>query len=124
MANIYVSATLGSASGPGTEAKPYKTIQAGINAMSQGDTVHVMNGTYSEVIRVKASGTASKPLTIKAYSGHSPIVDGRAGVDSKNSGLPTGPWPDNVNKKLVAPDGTRASMNNLVMIQGDYVIWD
>ena len=65
---VWVNATGGSDDYPGTQNYPFATIQAGINAVSSGGTVHVASGTYSEHI------TIGKSLTLQA--GSAPIIDG------------------------------------------------
>lgn len=90
MAKTYIVATNGNDGWPGTEAQPFRTIKRGINALAAGDTLLVKDGTYVEELDVEKSGTASAPLTIKAYPGSKPVIDGRAGEGSINSGLPAG----------------------------------
>ena len=51
---------------PGTEAKPFQTVQRAADAARPGDTVCVMAGQYDERIKVKASGTAGQPITFVA----------------------------------------------------------
>jgi len=47
---------------PGTEANPFKTIQAGVDATSPGDTVWVKAGVYDEpTIEIHTSGTWDAP---------------------------------------------------------------
>lgn len=60
--------------------KPYSTIQAAVDIVQPGDTVLVYPGTYNQsnsytfgstyttVVHVKTSGTASSPITIKSAS--------------------------------------------------------
>ncbi|MDB5756517.1 MAG: hypothetical protein JWR56_2945 [Massilia sp.] len=56
--NLYV-ATTGSDSNPGTQAKPFKTIQRGANMAKASTTVHVAPGTYRENVSTKVHGTAT-----------------------------------------------------------------
>lgn len=76
----YVDRNLpGSDSYNGTsETTPFLTIQKCFNmAVVAGDTCLVKNGTYNESpTMTPRQGTASSPITIKNYRGHSPIIDG------------------------------------------------
>ncbi|MCH7588123.1 MAG: right-handed parallel beta-helix repeat-containing protein [Chloroflexi bacterium] len=67
---------------------PFRTIQRGIDTINPGEVLCVRGGTYFEAISITQSGTPSQPITITAYPGEKPIIDGRAGVDGLNSGLP------------------------------------
>lgn len=91
MATYHVS-TNGNNQNPGTSAQPWRNIQHGVNQLKAGDTLIVHGGTYVETVNISVSGTADNPIVIRAAEGESPEVDGRAGVESKNSGLPTGPF--------------------------------
>lgn len=53
---------------------PLKTISAGQNLATPGDTVFVMNGTYlpATTIKLDKSGAAGKYITYKAYKDHTP----------------------------------------------------
>jgi hypothetical protein len=74
----YVSST-GSDANPGTETKPFKTIQHGVDSISGGDTLFIRDGTYPErvVIEQSKSGTESNPTIISGYPGERPIIDGQ-----------------------------------------------
>jgi hypothetical protein len=43
-------------------------------AINPGDTCLVKNGTYTETINLRYSGTAGKPITLNNYPGHSPVI--------------------------------------------------
>jgi parallel beta-helix repeat protein len=76
-ANRYVSA---SASGAmdGTPVHPFSTIQAASDSTNPGDTVFIMNGTYTNswwngtVLNITRSGSASAWIVYAAYPTHHP----------------------------------------------------
>ncbi len=60
--NFYVSST-GSDSNPGSQVRPWLTIQHAANASTAGVTVHVLPGTYNvSTITSSASGTVSQHI--------------------------------------------------------------
>lgn len=75
---VYVKA---GSSGIGTLGNPYGTIQEGINAAMSGQTIYVLSGTYSEKIDLKSG------ITLEAYQGESPIIDGSSLSPSGREGL-------------------------------------
>jgi len=80
-ADHYV-ATTGSDSAAGTLAAPYKTIAKGIGVSNAGDTVWVRGGTYSGAVFFSKSGAAGSYLTVSAYPGELPIIDGGGSASS------------------------------------------
>jgi pectin methylesterase-like acyl-CoA thioesterase len=52
---------------PGTEALPFKTIQAAIEKVQAGDTIWVKEGVYEEALEPKSSGRADTPITLSAW---------------------------------------------------------
>ncbi len=79
--NTYYVAKDGANSNPGTEARPWLTVQYAATKLVAGDTVYVKNGIYSEYVWITAlegirGGTAGNPITLKAYPGHRAIIDG------------------------------------------------
>ena len=61
---------------PGTEEKPFKTVQHAADAAKPGDTVYVMAGKYDERVKVKAGGTEGKPVVFVAMPRRSATVSG------------------------------------------------
>ena len=84
----YVVAPDGSDAAAGTEAAPWGTIQHGADQLRPGDTLLVRAGVYAEAVTVRRSGTADAPVTIAAYPGDRPVLDGGTlTVPEEDSGL-------------------------------------
>ena len=81
MTTYFVSSEIGRDNNAGTSAtSPLATLQAAANLVKPGDTVEVMNGTYTgpgygDVLTITTSGTASAPITFEAAPGQTPIID-------------------------------------------------
>ncbi|WP_168714657.1 right-handed parallel beta-helix repeat-containing protein [Streptomyces sp. A0592] len=66
-------------SGTSTQA-PFRTLQKAADSVEPGDTVSIMNGTYSErsagssVLTIKRSGLPGAPITFTAHPGHHPVI--------------------------------------------------
>ncbi len=67
---------------PGTEAKPFKTIQPAVDAAKPGDTVYVKTGLYQDPVNIRTSGTPNSPATLTAWK------DDRVVVGSEPIDLP------------------------------------
>ncbi len=67
-------------SGPGTRQRPWRTLSRIAAAqeprLQPGDTVLVRGGVYREQVNLGRGGTADRPLTIRAYPGEKPTIDG------------------------------------------------
>lgn len=95
--NYYVDASIGSDSNPGTEAQPWLTMIYGVAQLSAGDTLYAKNGTYASRVLTGHdpgiapvnSGTAGNPITIMAYPGHHPIIDGTTAMATYPPDYPT-----------------------------------
>jgi len=61
---------------PGTEEKPFKTVQRAADAAQPGDTVYLMAGKYDERVNVKAGGTEGKPVAFVARPRRSATMGG------------------------------------------------
>jgi len=87
-ADFYVAPT-GNDADPGTEAKPFATIQRAQQSASPGDTVFIRGGTYrmteAQIARRKKvfasitvldkSGLPGKPIIYRAYKDEKPVFD-------------------------------------------------
>jgi Right handed beta helix region len=59
--------------------RPLRSLQRAADLAQPGDTVFAMNGEYTSrpdtwVLSVSSSGTPTKPITFRAYPGHTPII--------------------------------------------------
>lgn len=61
---------------PGSEAKPFRTVQRAADVAKAGDTVYVMAGTYAERVRVTAGGAEGEPIAFVAMPRRSAAVPG------------------------------------------------
>ncbi|MBC7651369.1 MAG: hypothetical protein H7101_06445, partial [Deinococcales bacterium] len=87
--NYYVSDGTGSDGNTGLSINvPFKTITAGVNAAVAGDTVFIMNGTYTSSFTLTKSGTTDKYITYKNYATHKPkiVISGAIWSSVKISG--------------------------------------
>ncbi|OQP60638.1 hypothetical protein A3860_32635 [Niastella vici] len=73
---VYYVSPNGSDGNTGTLTAPFKSITAALNKAVAGDTVLVRGGTYYEKISFPRSGTSEKTITLKAYAGEKPVIDG------------------------------------------------
>jgi hypothetical protein len=90
----YVSGT-GNDRNPGTtRTEPFATLQHAADQTKPGDTVMVLNGTYTvpcpgcDVLDIGTSGAEAAPITFQAYPGQSPVIDfknGWTGINIKAS---------------------------------------
>lgn len=84
--SFYVSPQ-GNDANPGTEEKPWKTIQHAANTLQPGQTVYIRQGIYHESVITTQSGNESQgPITFANYPGEKPIIDGD-GVKDANTGF-------------------------------------
>ena len=61
---------------PGSEAKPFRTVQRAADAAKAGDIVYVMAGRYPERVRVTAGGAEGEPIAFVAMPRRSAAVRG------------------------------------------------
>jgi hypothetical protein len=83
MLNYYVDPA-GNDSNPGTLAQPFLTAQHGADVAQPGDTVFFRTGTFAPFHAVR-SGAEGLPITFKADSGQSPVINYTVDPDSPPS---------------------------------------
>ena len=64
----------GSDRNPGTKAAPWQTIGKALASLSAGQTALVRGGAYRENLVASRRGTATAPITVKAYPGERPVL--------------------------------------------------
>lgn len=72
---LYVSPT-GSDSNEGSEAAPFKTINAALDNATAGTTVYVREGTYTENVYFPENGSENAYITLTNYPSENPIIKG------------------------------------------------
>ena len=91
-AKTYYVSGLGSDSNDGlSRTAAFRTLQHAAAVTQPGDTVYVMNGTYTnscagcDVLDISTAGTQDRWITYKAYPGQNPIIrfNGWAGISFK-----------------------------------------
>jgi len=72
---FYVS-TIGNDANPGSISLPWKTLTKAASTLKAGQTAYVRAGTYSEFVKMSYSGTTGNYITLMAYPGDKPVVEG------------------------------------------------
>ena len=86
-ATTFYVATNGNDAYPGSVDLPFRTVGKGVGALrAAGDTLYLRAGSYASAIYPAVSGTAAAWITISAYPGELPILDG-AGASVGGSGV-------------------------------------
>jgi hypothetical protein len=75
-AAVYFVSTEGDDAGPGTRANPFRTISRSVERMAPGDTAYVREGVYSEYVHFRRSGRKNGRISLLAYPGERPVIDG------------------------------------------------
>jgi len=75
-ARTFFVATNGSDSAPGTQAKPWRTIQKAANSVPAGSTVEIRGGVYRERVVVRVSGAPGAWITFRSYGSEHVRLDG------------------------------------------------
>jgi len=75
-AHIYYVAPDGSDGNTGTLKAPFRSINIALGKTLPGDTVLVRGGIYHEKVAISGSGRLNKFISLKAYPGENPVIDG------------------------------------------------
>ncbi len=73
---IYFVAPNGDDANPGSQEKPWRTIQKAADTLVAGETVLIRGGVYPEQITPRNSGDSNNEITYTAYPGETVIIDG------------------------------------------------
>ncbi|CAH1192434.1 hypothetical protein PAECIP111891_00298 [Paenibacillus allorhizoplanae] len=132
-ATTYYVSNTGNNSNPGTLSQPVATIQQAVNmagVAGPGSTVIVRGGTYNitSTISITTSGTSGNPITIKAYSGETPVISGQNTYPNHNLSLQTVTYtgPTVTNDGVTYTNGQQftLSWNPLMSITANYITID
>ncbi|MBI5869588.1 MAG: right-handed parallel beta-helix repeat-containing protein [Actinobacteria bacterium] len=74
--NTWYVSTSGDDLAAGTVDSPWRTIQHAVASAGPGDTVTVRGGAYHEAVIIGSGGLPGQPLTITAFPGETPVLDG------------------------------------------------
>lgn len=116
IADFYVAPN-GDDNNPGTFDQPFRTIQHAVNRAQAGQTIVVRDGTYREQVRMRTSGAPNQPITLMAYPGERPIIDGAYQLPEP----PASGWA--VCNNTVSPPQCFV-YDQLVSIEASYIVFD
>ncbi len=74
--HIYYVSPDGSDSHPGNLSQPWRTLKKAAGALRAGDTLYIRGGVYTEPVDFSHSGTSTAPISILAFPGENPVIDG------------------------------------------------
>ena len=74
--NLFFVAPDGDDSFPGTQEKPWRTIQKAADTLTPGQKVYVKSGIYNERVTVTRSGGPGAYIIFSAFPGSKTIIDG------------------------------------------------
>jgi hypothetical protein len=90
----YYVATDGNDNNPGTINQPWATWQKGFRSLVAGDTLYIRGGTYTGmadgnhgVVIYGVHGTSDNHITVSAYPGEKPVLDGSSLTSTTESNI-------------------------------------
>ncbi len=91
-ATYYVATNGNDTTGTGAIGSPWATITKGQSMLAPGDTLLVRGGRYYESVTLTNQGAVGNPITIKAYPGETPVLDGTEPVTGWQQCTSTDPF--------------------------------
>jgi len=87
-AETYYVATNGNDENPGSETKPFRTVQKAADTARAGDVILVHGGIYREAVVLRFSGQEGRPIVFKNYPGEQPVIQpGELGKEPPDHGV-------------------------------------
>ncbi len=83
----YYVALQGDDANPGTQTRPWRTLQKAAATLAAGDTVYIRAGTYRERVVPLNSGSVGQFITYAAYPGETVNIDGTNVLVPEYTGL-------------------------------------
>ncbi len=90
IAQVYYISPSGSSSNSGTINNPFATIKDFYNKAAAGDICYVRGGNIARIdadFNIYRSGREGYPISLFAYPGETPVIDGSAMTNTSNEGL-------------------------------------
>jgi hypothetical protein len=115
-------ATNGSDANPGTVAAPLKTLQAAVDKAAPGTVIQIRGGTYapSANVQISKNGTASQPITMRAYGSEKVVIDGE---NMPHTPAPVGGSIPRAERGAFHIEGDHWRFERLEIIHGPYGIF-
>lgn len=82
----YYVAVNGNDNNPGTFTSPWRTLGKASDMLGPGSTLYIRGGVYQEAVEFSRSGSKATPITILAYPGETPVIDGNRYILPQHSG--------------------------------------
>lgn len=79
-AATYYCSPRGSDANSGSEASSWATFAFAMKQLKPGDTLVIKDGTYYQSLDITASGTQTRPVTIRAANDGKAVIDGKRGL--------------------------------------------
>ncbi|MCH7232638.1 right-handed parallel beta-helix repeat-containing protein [Glycomyces sp. L485] len=107
---------------PGSLSAPLRTLQRAVDLAEPGTVIQIRGGTYSPGtnVRVQKDGTASQPITMRAYNGEHVVIDGE---NMPNTPAPVGESYPRIERGAIHVGGDWWRFEGLEIINGPYGIF-
>ncbi|GAB4004222.1 hypothetical protein GCM10029992_48510 [Glycomyces albus] len=115
-------ATYGSDADPGTVSSPLRTLQRAVDLAEPGTVIQIRGGTYAPDvnIRIEKSGTATQPITMRAYNSEHVVIDGE---HMPNTPAPVGESYPRIERGAIHVAGDWWRFEGLEIVNGPYGIF-